>query len=103
MCITSFFVSDGAAQARPIWELVKHLDMKELYRSRTSRVLGGVCGGIGEYMDIDPNIVRLVLIVILLFGFLTFFWPLFIVVLYIVAWILLPEKPAAESGTSDTG
>jgi phage shock protein C len=69
--------------------------MKELYRSTTSRVLGGVCGGIGEYLDIDPNIVRLVLIVILLFGFLTLFWPLFIVVLYIVAWLLLPEKPSA--------
>ena len=69
--------------------------MKELYRSTTSRVLGGVCGGIGEYMDIDPNIVRLVLIVVLLFGFLTLFWPLFIIVLYIVAWLLLPEKPRA--------
>ncbi|HTY14139.1 MAG TPA: PspC domain-containing protein [Methanoregulaceae archaeon] len=69
--------------------------MKELHRSATSRVLGGVCGGIGEYLDIDPNIVRLVLIVILLFGFLTIFWPLFIIVLYIVAWILLPEKPSA--------
>jgi len=79
------------------------LDMKELYRSTKSRVLGGVCGGIGEYMDIDPNIVRLVLIVILLFGFLTFFWSLFIIVLYIVAWILLPEKPAAETGTSNSG
>jgi phage shock protein C len=69
--------------------------MKELYRSATSRVLGGVCGGIGEYLDIDPNIVRLVLIVVLLFGFLTLFWPLFIIVLYIVAWLLLPEKPSA--------
>jgi phage shock protein C len=70
--------------------------MKELYRSTTSRVLGGVCGGVGEYMDIDPNIVRLVLVVILLFGFLTIFWPLFIIVLYIVAWGLLPEKPSAS-------
>ncbi len=71
--------------------------MKELYRSTTSRVLGGVCGGIGEYLDIDPNIVRLVLVVILLFGFVTLFWPLFILVLYIAAWLLLPEKPSASA------
>ncbi len=60
----------------------------------TSRVIGGVCGGIGEYLDIDPNIVRLILIIILLFGFITIFWPFLILVLYIAAWILLPEKPA---------
>ena len=67
--------------------------MKTLYRSTTSRVLGGVCGGIGEYLDVDPNIVRLVLIVILLFGFITIFWPVLVIVLYIAAWFLVPEKP----------
>jgi phage shock protein C len=69
--------------------------MKQLYRSRTSRVIGGVCGGIGEYLDIDPNIVRLVLIVLLLFGLVTIFWPFFVAILYIAAWLLLPEKPSA--------
>jgi phage shock protein PspC (stress-responsive transcriptional regulator) len=67
--------------------------MKTLYRSTTSRVLGGVCGGVGEYLDIDPNIVRLVSIVILLFGFITIFWPFLVIVLYIAAWFLIPEKP----------
>jgi phage shock protein C len=69
--------------------------MKQLYRSGTSRVIGGVCGGIGEYLDIDPNIVRLVLIVLLLFGLITIFWPFFVVILYIAAWLLLPERPSA--------
>ncbi|MEJ2636338.1 MAG: PspC domain-containing protein [Calditrichia bacterium] len=33
--------------------------MKKLYRSRENRMLAGVCGGIGEYFNIDPSIVRL--------------------------------------------
>lgn len=32
--------------------------MKKLYRSRTNRKISGVCGGIGEYFDIDPTIIR---------------------------------------------
>ena len=38
--------------------------MKRLYRSRTSRYLAGVCGGIGEYFNIDPNIVRIVAVLL---------------------------------------
>lgn len=33
--------------------------MKKLYRSRNQRMLAGVCGGIGEYFNIDPTLVRL--------------------------------------------
>jgi phage shock protein C len=33
--------------------------MKRLYRSRTSRILGGVCGGLSAYSDIDPNLIRI--------------------------------------------
>ena len=32
---------------------------KTLYRSKGNRVIAGVCGGIGEYMDIDPTVIRL--------------------------------------------
>ena len=34
--------------------------MKRLYRSKNDRMLCGVCGGIGEYLDIDPTLIRLV-------------------------------------------
>ena len=34
--------------------------MKKLYRSRTDRQLGGVCGGLGDYLEMDSTIVRLV-------------------------------------------
>ena len=35
------------------------METKRLYKSSTNRVLCGVCGGIGEYLNIDPTIIRL--------------------------------------------
>ena len=61
-----------------------------LYRSRTDRFLGGVCGGIGRYLGIDPTIIRLVFLVLLFtqgFGFL----------IYIILWLLLPVEGGAET------
>ena len=55
---------------------------KKLYRSRTNRILGGVCGGIGEYFNVDANIVRL-LFLISGAG----------IMIYAIAWILIPEEP----------
>ncbi len=67
-------------------------------------MLGGVCGGVGEYLDIDPNIIRIVLVIVLALGIVTLFWPLFCFVVYLAAWILLPEEmeeaPLAESSSS---
>ena len=67
-----------------------------LYRSRTDRFLGGVCGGIGKYLGIDPTIIRLVFLVLLFtqgFGFL----------IYIILWILLPVEGGAETSTGSVG
>lgn len=73
---------------------------RQLRRSATSRVLGGVCGGLAEYFDIDPTIVRIILIAlaILSLGFGG-------VILYILAWIIMPAPlgTGAETGFSDTG
>ena len=65
-------------------------EVKQLYRSRTNRILGGVCGGIGEYTNIDPTIIRLLLIVLTLAGGAG-------VLFYIIAWIIIPEKPIEYS------
>jgi Putative stress-responsive transcriptional regulator len=47
--------------------------MKKLYRSRENKVLAGVCGGIGEYFEIDPVIVRLIWIVLtMIWGLVSF-------------------------------
>jgi phage shock protein C len=59
---------------------------KRLYRSRKNRYIAGVCGGIAEYFGVDPTLVRLLtLLSILIPG------PQFI--LYIIAWIVIPEEP----------
>ena len=40
---------------------------KRLYRSQTNKVLAGVCGGIGEYFDVDPVLIRLLYLVATVF------------------------------------
>jgi phage shock protein C len=70
--------------------------MNRLYRSRTDRFLGGVCGGIGKYLAIDPTIIRLIFLVLLFtqgFGFL----------IYLILWILLPVEGGAETSTGSVG
>ena len=56
---------------------------KRLYRSYDDKVIGGVCGGLAAYFNIDPVIFRLIFVLALFFsiGFL----------IYIILWIVLPE------------
>ncbi len=63
---------------------------KKLYRSSTDRVIGGVCGGLGEYFEIDPIVFRLIFILLAVFGASG-------VVVYLVMWILIPEKGEKRS------
>jgi len=60
---------------------------KKLYRSLENRKLAGVCGGIAEYFDIDPVMVRLVWVIFFLAGGAG-------ILAYILAWIIIPQKPA---------
>jgi phage shock protein PspC (stress-responsive transcriptional regulator) len=57
-----------------------------LYRSGKDRILGGVCGGIGEYLGIDPVIVRLLWVLFSLAGGSG-------ILFYIIAWIIIPRNP----------
>lgn len=57
-----------------------------LYRDSSDKILGGVCSGIANYMNIDPAIIRLLFAIITLGGFGFGFF------LYIVAWVLLPAR-----------
>jgi len=62
---------------------------KKLYRSRTQRQIGGVCGGLGEYLNVDPTIMRIIFIAgFFLTGSLTF-WA------YLIMWIVVPENTFA--------
>jgi phage shock protein C len=60
---------------------------KRLYRSRKDRKIAGVCGGIAEYFNIDPVIVRVIAVLLLLPGGFPGLIP------YIVLWIIVPENP----------
>ncbi len=62
---------------------------KQLYRSRTNRMLAGVAGGLGEYFDIDPTLVRLLFV----FGFFFFGIPGTLALIYLVLAIVVPEAP----------
>lgn len=61
---------------------------KKLYKSRENKVLAGVLGGVGEYFDVDPVLVRLVYLVFML-G--TGVVPGAVV--YLIAMLIVPEKP----------
>ena len=61
--------------------------MKKLYRSNTNKIVFGILGGLGEYFNIDPTILR---IVFLLLCFLTAILPL--AILYIVCYFIIPKK-----------
>jgi len=65
---------------------------KRLYRSRTDAKLGGVCAGLGEYLGIDPTVVRVVYALVTVF---TAVIPG--VVAYVALWLLMPEGPAPAS------
>ena len=58
-----------------------------LYRSGDDRILGGVCGGIAEYLGVDPVIIRFVWVIGTLASFGTG------VLLYIIMWIIMPRNP----------
>lgn len=65
-----------------------------LTRSATNKVLGGVCGGLGDYFGIDPLIVRLIFVGLLLAGGMT-------VVLYPILWLVMPEAETGQVGFSN--
>lgn len=62
---------------------------RKLYRSRTDRSIAGICGGLGDYFDADPTLIRLLMMLLILFGGLSI-WA------YIILWIVIPEEPARK-------
>jgi phage shock protein C len=66
---------------------------KKLHLSRTNKKIAGVCGGLAEYLDLDPTLVRLVWVMMALFVG----WG---VLGYLIAWIVLPLQPESNSSTA---
>jgi phage shock protein PspC (stress-responsive transcriptional regulator) len=60
---------------------------RQLFRSKTNKMIGGVCAGLGYYANIDPTIVRL------LTALLFFVTGPVIIVAYLVMALIIPEEP----------
>jgi phage shock protein C len=63
---------------------------RRLYRSRKDRLIAGVCGGLAEYFNIDPVIVRLVALLLLIAGGVPGGLP------YLILWVVVPERPSEK-------
>ena len=59
---------------------------KRLYKSNRNKMIDGVCGGIAEYFDIDPTLIRLAVVVLTCIGFSG-------ILAYIIAMIVIPRNP----------
>ncbi|MBM4047855.1 MAG: PspC domain-containing protein [Planctomycetes bacterium] len=64
---------------------------RRLYLSNGNRKIAGICGGIGEYLNLDPTLIRLLTIVLM---FCTAIVP--VVIAYFVAWLIIPRKLSAR-------
>ena len=59
--------------------------IKRLYRSKKDRMIAGVCGGLAEYFEVDPTIIRVAWVVFSLMGGSG-------ILAYIICWLIVPEK-----------
>ncbi len=69
-------------------------EIKKFYRSRTDRVLFGVCGGLGKYFSIDPVLFRLVFVALLIADGAG-------ILLYLIMVLVTPEEPGRSSTDKD--
>jgi phage shock protein PspC (stress-responsive transcriptional regulator) len=68
------------------------MGQKRIARSRTERMLGGVCGGLAEYFDVDPTMVRLAFAVATMFSGMG-------CLVYLAMWLIVPEASAEKPVT----
>ncbi len=69
---------------------------KRLKRSKTNRMLLGVLGGLAEYLNVDPTILRLIFVVLLVFN------PVTMALLYFLAALVIPEEEGTEKPLSES-
>jgi len=70
--------------------------MKKLYRSIEDRKIAGVCGGLGEYFDLDPVLFRAAFVVLAFLGGLG-------ILLYLVLWLLIPAAARGRAAPEHGG
>lgn len=62
--------------------------VRKLYRSKSNRMIAGVCAGLADYFSIDPTVMRIIYVALFI---VTGIIPLIIV--YLIMWVLVPEHP----------
>ncbi len=59
---------------------------RKLYRSQTNRMVAGVCGGLAQYFNVDPTLIRVLFVLLAVLGGSG-------LLLYIAMWIIVPKQP----------
>jgi phage shock protein C len=67
------------------------MEPKRLFKSRTNKIIAGVCGGLAEYFDVDPVIMRVLFVLLAFFGGSGF-------VLYVACAIIMPKQAIEIAG-----
>ncbi len=65
-----------------------------LYRSETNKVIAGVAGGLGEYFNVDPTIIRILFVLMTVFGGSG-------IIIYLVLWLIIPSRNTNPSDSKD--
>ncbi len=69
---------------------------RKLTRSRHDKKIAGVCGGLGEYLGVDPTLVRLIWLIAVIFGGTG-------LLAYLIAWIVMPAEPEPKAAAAPAG
>jgi phage shock protein C len=62
-------------------------ETKKLYRSTLDKKIAGICGGLGEYLNVDPTVMRILFVAGFFLTGSLMFW------VYLILWIVIPEPP----------
>lgn len=68
-------------------------EYKKLYRSRNDRMISGVCGGLGDFFGIDSTLIRVIFVLLTIFG-------LSGLIIYLAMILIVPEEPLADFSQS---
>lgn len=64
-------------------------EVRKLYRSRSDRIISGVCGGLGQFFGIDSTLLRIIFVLLAIFGGSG-------IIIYLVMWLIVPEEPLSS-------
>jgi phage shock protein C len=63
--------------------------MRRLYRSQSEVMIAGVCGGLAEYLNLDPTVIRLIFLLLFFAGGGGLF-------MYLILWVIMPLEPVSD-------